>query len=293
MFALQDEITRRIAIALNVELTTAEAARPTQNPDALDYVLRGRAVLYRPISRENYAEAINSFEHAVELDPQSTDAEIGLAGVLVSRVLDFVSPSAADDLRRAEDLANRALAAAPRRPSAHDVRAHVLRAQRRCAEAIAEYETVLALDHNAVRALAAIARCKIYIGPIEEAIPSLEQAIRLSPRDPSLGNWYFRIGEAHLLQSHIDDAILWLERGKRAFPTWSGVRGYLASAYALKGDGEHAAAELAEARKLGGEGSWQSIARIRAGTRYETPAMRARAEATFYEGLRKAGMPEE
>ena len=53
LFALQDEITRRIAIALNVELTTAEAARPTQNPDALDYVLRGRAVLYRPISREN------------------------------------------------------------------------------------------------------------------------------------------------------------------------------------------------------------------------------------------------
>jgi TolB-like protein len=39
-FALQKEITSRIAIALNVELSGREAARPTKNPDALDYILR-------------------------------------------------------------------------------------------------------------------------------------------------------------------------------------------------------------------------------------------------------------
>jgi len=38
LFALQDEITRRIAFALNVELARAEAARPTQHPDAVDYI---------------------------------------------------------------------------------------------------------------------------------------------------------------------------------------------------------------------------------------------------------------
>ena|SRR6516165_7745210 len=54
-----------------------------------------------------------------------------------------------------------------------------------------------------------------------------------------------------------------------------------------------ATAELAEARRSAGEGSWLSIARLSAGTRYETPAIRALAEATFYEGLRKAGVPEE
>jgi TolB-like protein/class 3 adenylate cyclase len=293
LFAMQDEITRRIALALNIEMTAAEAARPTQNPDALDYVPRGRAVRYRPISRENYAEALDSFEHASELDPQSVDAQLGLAGVLVDRILDFGSSSAADDIKRAEVLADRALAAAPQRAYAHIIKANVLRAQRRCAEVVPEYEAALALDRNAAHALANIGRCKIYIGPIEGAIPPLEQAIRLSPSDPSIGNWYFRIGEAHLLQSHIDDAILWLEKGKRAVPEWHGVRGYLAAAYALKGDGEHAAAELAEARKLGGEGSWRSIARFRANTRYETPAIRALAAATFYEGLRKAGVPEE
>ena len=43
LFALQNEITSRIAIALNLELIAAEAARPTEHPDALDYILRGRA----------------------------------------------------------------------------------------------------------------------------------------------------------------------------------------------------------------------------------------------------------
>ena len=45
LFALQDEITSRIAIALNLELIGAEAARPTDHPDALDYILRGRAAI--------------------------------------------------------------------------------------------------------------------------------------------------------------------------------------------------------------------------------------------------------
>jgi adenylate cyclase len=293
LLALQTQVVREIAIALNVEMTAAEAVRSTQNPDALDYVLRGRAARYRGTSLEKSAEAIGFFEHALELDPQSTDAQLGLADALVNRVLDFGPNSAADDVKQAETLANRALAAAPRSPLAHQVKAHVLRAQRRCGEAILEYETVLALDHNAAGALGSIGRCKIYIGPIEEAIPLLEQAIRLSPRDPGIGYWYFRIGEAHLLQSHTDDAILWFKKTKLALPTWQGVRGYLASAYALKGDNEHTAAELAEARKLAGEGGWLSIARSRANTRYETPAIRALAEVTFYEGLRKAGVRDE
>ena len=44
LFALQDEITSQIAVALHAELLGAEAARPTVQPDALDYVLRARAL---------------------------------------------------------------------------------------------------------------------------------------------------------------------------------------------------------------------------------------------------------
>ena len=61
LFALQDEITGRIAVTLNLELVSAEAARPTEHPDALDYILRGRAAHWKPPSRDNYAESMRDF----------------------------------------------------------------------------------------------------------------------------------------------------------------------------------------------------------------------------------------
>ena len=51
LFDLQNEITSWIANALRVGLVAAEAARPTNNPDALDYILRGRAAGLNPASR--------------------------------------------------------------------------------------------------------------------------------------------------------------------------------------------------------------------------------------------------
>src|SRR4029077_15342618 len=57
LFALQDEITHRIAVALDLELVGAEATRSAVNQDAQDYILRGRAVRLKPPSRENRAEA--------------------------------------------------------------------------------------------------------------------------------------------------------------------------------------------------------------------------------------------
>ena len=53
LFALQNEITSQLANALGVELIAAEAARPTEHPDALDYILRGPvAVLLKPRTRD-------------------------------------------------------------------------------------------------------------------------------------------------------------------------------------------------------------------------------------------------
>jgi TolB-like protein len=97
-FALQNEITSRLANALGVELIAAEAGRPTEHPDALDYILRGRAVLLKPRTPNTYAEAIGLYERALALDPQSANAQIRLAGSLAGRVLDLMSDSAAVDL---------------------------------------------------------------------------------------------------------------------------------------------------------------------------------------------------
>ena len=79
-------------------------------------------------------------------------------------------------------------------------------------------------------------------GSIEGLIPAQERAIRLSPRDPQIGLFYSRIGCVHLLQSRTDEAIVWCEKARNAAPAHPQFRIFLASAYALKGDTERAAA---------------------------------------------------
>jgi tetratricopeptide (TPR) repeat protein len=148
------------------------------------------------------------------------------------------------------------LAASPRYALAHHVKGQVLRAQNRFAEAIPEYETVIELDRNAPGAYANLGWCKFLTGSIEEAIPALEQALRLSPHDHRAGNWCARIGP-------------------------------------LKGASERAAVEIVEARRLRGEGSVASVATMAAAGSWGNPKIRALLETTFFAGLRKAGVPEE
>jgi predicted Zn-dependent protease len=104
---------------------------------------------------------------------------------------------------------------------------------------------------------------------------------------------YLRLGRARLLQSRTDDAIVWLEKSRSTHPSYSFTHAWLAAAYGLKGETDHAAAELAEARTLGGKGFMSSIARVRADSRFETPAGRTLRDAIYFVGLRKAGVPEQ
>jgi len=291
--ALQNEITGRIANALNIELIAAEADRPTDNPDAFDYILRARAAALKPASRVIHAQRIGMLEHALALDPRSAEAQSLLADALAHRVLDRVTDAAVADMARAEELVDRALAASPRSPTAHLAKGVVLRAQDRCAEAIPECETALAINPNAAAVLDLLADCKLLTGSLDEVIPLAEQAIRLSPRDPRIGYFYMRIGHVHLLQSCPEEAIPWLERALGAAPEVPFVHALLAAAHGLKGDMERAAPELAKVRRLAAANRWSSIAHLRAVGYWGVPKVRAMMVATYIAGLRKAGMPEE
>jgi TolB-like protein/Flp pilus assembly protein TadD len=296
LFAVQNEITGRIAVALNFALTGAEAARPTANPEALDYVFRGRAVASKPPTRDSTVERIRFFEQALALDPESAEVQIRLAFSLTGRVLLGMSRTAAADLARAEALIQRAMAVSSNFPLAYWAKGQLLRAQCRYAEAVPEYETAIALDRNLPGAYGNLGQTKLLTGALEEVIPLLEQAIRLSPRDPDLGYWYDIIGLTHLLQSRTDQAIAWFEKACSASPARPLPRVSLAAAYGLIGNSEGAAAELAEARRLSGNpATLFTIAGRRAGSGrdFMAPKVRALFEATYDVGLRKAGMPDD
>jgi adenylate cyclase len=291
LFSLQDEVTSRLASALSLEITRREAARPTDNPDALDYVLRGRARLIGPVSKENIDEAMALFETALTLDPHAVDAAAWAAVTLTVRVTDELSGSPDVDLKRAEQLAGQALAAAPDSVLAHYAKAQVLRAQSRCNEAIPEYQKVIALNRNWATAYAHVGWCKFLTGSIDEAIPYFERALRLNPYGPGPGPWYARIGFIQLLHSETEQAIASLEKARSENPRLPFVHAYLAAAYGLKGQSERARTELAEARKLGS--AYSSLANVEKSAWFENAKIRALVETTYIAGLRLAGMPEE
>jgi adenylate cyclase len=309
MFALQNEITGRIAVALNLELVAAEAARPSDNPDSLEYILRGRAAWAKQPTRDGYAEVIDLFERALAADARSIDAQSWLANALTGRVLDGFSSAPAEDIERAKALLDPALAAAPRTSFLHHIKGQLLRAVAqgpfgldaeariaRLADAIPEYEIYLAANPNAVNALAHLAWCKFMTGNGGEAVPLLEKSIRLSPRDPLLYLWYERLGEVHFFEGRLDEATLWLDKARRANPPFPPPHALLAAAYGLKGDTDRAKAELGETLaglKRRNDDRFGTIALVRKNSNWNTPVLHDRFEEFFIAGLRKAGIPEE
>jgi TolB-like protein/DNA-binding winged helix-turn-helix (wHTH) protein len=295
LLALRDEITGRIAYRLSEELATAAASHPTDQPDALDYILQGRAALnIRPTS-DGYAEAIRQFEQALALDPHSVEARSRLALVLVNRALRYQTDAAAADISRAQALVEEVLAASPDSALAHLVKGRIFRAQFRYKEAIPEFQTVISLNPNSPSAYADLGWCKFLTGSTDEVVPLQEKAIGLlGPHDPFIHTLYARIGLVHLVQSHIGEAIDAFEKARNTSEDeTAGLHAFLAAAYGLQGESERAATELAEVRRLDTDGRYSSIARLRAIPYFKSPKIEALYESAFFSGLRKAGVPEQ
>jgi tetratricopeptide (TPR) repeat protein len=83
--------------------------------------------------------------------PKAVDAAAWLSVALTVRVTDELSTDPNADLKRAERLAEQALAASPDSALAHYAKGQVLRAQSRCREAIPEFERAIALDPSRCR----------------------------------------------------------------------------------------------------------------------------------------------
>jgi tetratricopeptide (TPR) repeat protein len=276
-----------------VELITAEVARTVLQPDALDCILRGRAAMGKLPSIDNYANAIAFFEQALALDPRSVDAQSALAFALGARVLDQMVDPAIANLSRAETLVDQALRTSPRSGLAHLAKGAVLRALSRPEEARFEYEMATVSQPNWATALSQIGWCKVLTGSLQDAISFYERAIRLSPRDPTTGDYCAGIGLVHFLQYRTEEAIAWFKRARAANPTLSKAHSYLAAAYALNGEAKASAAALDVARKLRGREFYSSIAHLEYLSYFGVPTVRAQVDATYFAGLRKAGVPEE
>jgi tetratricopeptide (TPR) repeat protein len=139
----------------------------------------------------------------------------------------------------------------------------------------------LAINPNSALLHAARGFPENNLGRFEQAKSDAQEAMRLSPRDPEIFWWHVNLGDAELDLRHFDAAI---EEYQKVNVCNRGYCRYLdlAAAYALEGKMEEAKSSLAEARRVWPE---VTIKLLQTGMPDVAP--------TWYEGLRKAGLPEE
>ncbi len=292
----QREITGRLARTLNLELVQAAGRKIEQegavNPDVQDLVMRGWALYQRAQAAESRDAARKAFEQALEIDPKSYDAKLGIASVLVVSLAGGTSGEPEKDEARADALLSDLLARDPNRSQLHTTIALLRRVQDRLPESRIELERAIELDPNNAIAYGQLGLTLIYLGEPAAAIPLEEKRIRLNPNDPNIALAYWSLGLAHLLLGHIDPAIELFAKACAANPRVYYFYLDLAAAEALKGDLKPAQAALAQSLKLKPE--INSMSRQRARWAYtNNPAYRVLAEKTVDVGLRKAGMPDE
>ena len=290
----QQEITDNLARAVggHPEVLAARRNPTTIDPDAHDFLMRGRAWFYRPYSLASWQEAQTAFERALEIDARSVEARIDLARVLSGRLADGWSISLQQDPARAGQLLREALERDENRSTAHFAMGVLRRMQNRLTEAQSEFETAIALNPNDARASYQLGVTLMFLGHPEMGIPHVEKAIRLDPNDPEATVMYWALGTCHLLLGQVDKAIDFLDKARAANPRIWYPYLYLAGAFGLRGEIDTAKGDLAESLKLKPE--IDSLARMRAYNAWITnPENWALQEQTLNAGLRRAGLPDE
>jgi adenylate cyclase len=290
LFALQDEITHKIIVELQVKLTEGEQVRLSQksttNLEAWSYAVRGLKLFERP-SKENNAKAMELFERAVELDPGYVWAWVRLAWT--HRVASKWSRSPSEHSKLVVEISKKVLALDE---SDSDVRALlglVCRMQRQYDQAIIEGEKSLALGPTNAQAHVLHAVSMNTVGRFDEAIELVKRAMRLHPYYPA---YYLQwLGAAYRMTGRYEDALTvckqLLDRSRKGeFPTLA-AHLFLADIYAAFGMEEEARRHAEEVLRIRPSFSLEAVDKIST-YQYKDPAHLERR----LNALRKAGIPE-
>jgi TolB-like protein/DNA-binding winged helix-turn-helix (wHTH) protein/Flp pilus assembly protein TadD len=282
VFSLRDRLTGEIAQALAVRVTQIERqrslAKPTTNLEAYDYVLRARPAVQHP-TRENIVEARTALRRAIALDPGYAAAYAALAETFFTSVSMGWAESPSEFVRRAEEMADKALSL-----DDNDVRARVVLGRidifhRRYRQARAEMDRAIAVNPNDAHALAGRGNALMWLGQTDAAIDALEQAQRIDPEQNPMDR--FALSLAYYLKGRYGAAIDAAELNLRETAGANFSRVVLAAAYAQADRGAEAARVAAEIHRLDPLFDPEDF-----GTKFLNPTDLENLRA----GLRKAGL---
>ena len=282
IFSVQDQITRRIAGSLAVQVSSLElarsAAKPPNSLGAHDLVLRGRDLWSRNTRSDN-AKARTLFEQAIALDPGYAPAYVGLGRVNYLAITQGWTFNPKETFQVMERLARKAIELDGANSSAHALLGLALVDLGDYEEALAETKLALDLNGSDADAYSGLLNVLLWSGDVEGAITAGEMLARLQPNLTTAQA--FDLGAAYLLADRGADAVRILEPAADRNPMFFPANAMLAAAYAQVSRHADAERQAAAVRQR-----FPSFARDEFGSLLRDPVLREK----FAYLLKNAGL---
>ena len=286
IFAVQDEITERVATSVGPEFYLAELHRAqhkdVRNLDAWDLVLRGCS-LYWWHTRAGNVEAQHLFRQAIELEANNVMALSMLAFSEVLDALNGWSDAPARSISEAERHARAALASDNQEPTAYLALGYVELIARWHDMAIGRIRRAIDLNPNFASAYGVLGLALAYAGESDQAGDQIQHAIRLSPRDPFMANRYAGMALAAFVSGRYEEAVEWAVMAVGEKPDLLDGHRMLAVGYGQLDQIADARSALVDVLRL--------APRLSAGdVRKQLPFKRPADLERYLDGLRRAGL---
>jgi adenylate cyclase len=286
IFAVQDEVTKEIIAALNVELTQGEqaraAAKGTDNLEAYLKFMQAQENVYRHTIESN-ALAQQLAQAALTLDPTYAPASRVLGITHMHDILLGRSKSPKESLGKAIKLVKKAIELDDQDGESHASLGFLLVMIRQYDKAVAEVERGVALQPNVADIYGWSGIIYRYVGRWKDAVTAYEKAIRLNPIPP---DFYLQgLGLAYAWTGRYEEGIRVLKRAVQNAPDSPYGHLFAAAAYSMAGRGEEARTEADEVLRLNPKFSLEKWGKS---LKYKNQADQDR----LMSALRKAGLPE-
>jgi adenylate cyclase len=223
IFSLQDEITERVAGAIEPEVLKIEsgraATRSAASLSAWDLVRQGTWHFHQ-VTPAGHARARELFRKAITLDAELPDSHIWLARVSAATVAFGWSDRPHDDLREGLQAAHVAIGLDERDPYSHyalaivSVFSDALEQAARAAEEAVEISPSFALGYFV------LGLGRLSSGNAADAIGFIERGLRLNPYDPQNFVWLQLLALAFYFVDQKDKALQTAARALKLRPTW-------------------------------------------------------------------------
>ncbi len=262
IFAVQDEITKKIITAMQVKLTEGEqvqaAARGTNSLEAYLKYLQANELINR-VNPESNALGKQLAEESIALDPEYAWTYYALGRAHIQDVWLGTSKSPKDSIAKAIELLQKAIILDDSHAEAHGLLGFLYSMTGQHDKALAEGEKAVALNSNSAQCHFLLGKILTFAGRWKESIPEYKIAIRLNPIPPI--TYLYSIGLAYTWTGQYDEGIAWCEKAIRQEPNSLLAHLFMASVYSQSGRDEAARVEAAEVLRISPKFSLEGFAK--------------------------------